>query len=67
MINATWNSEAALKDPSAITPASVAILNKAALKQCDRLDGVERWRHLRSAPLQLRSRDPPMQGKRGRR
>jgi feruloyl esterase len=41
MINATWNSEAALKDPSAITEASVAILNRAVMKQCDALDGVE--------------------------
>ncbi len=41
MINATWNSEAALKDPSAITEASVAILNQAVMKQCDALDGVE--------------------------
>ncbi len=41
MVNATWNSEAALADPSAITPESVAILNKAVLGQCDKLDGVE--------------------------
>ena len=41
MVNATWNSEAALKDPSAITDASVAILHKAVLDACDALDGVK--------------------------
>jgi feruloyl esterase len=41
MINATWNSQSALKDPSAITPESVAILHKAVIAACDKLDGLE--------------------------
>jgi len=41
MINATWNSQAALKDPSAITAQSAQILNTAIIAACDRLDGVE--------------------------
>ena len=41
MINATWNSGAALKDPSALTEASAAILNRAAIEACDALDGVK--------------------------
>ncbi|HZQ40196.1 MAG TPA: tannase/feruloyl esterase family alpha/beta hydrolase, partial [Rhizomicrobium sp.] len=41
MINATWNSKAALKDPTAITPQSTQILNKAIIAACDKLDGVE--------------------------
>jgi len=41
MINATWNSRAALKDAGAITAQSTQILNTAILAACDRLDGVE--------------------------
>src|SRR5581483_1610496 len=41
MINATWNSKAALQDPTAITPQSTQILNKAIVAACDKLDGVE--------------------------
>jgi len=41
MVNATWNSMAALKDPSALTEKSAAILNQAVIKACDKLDGVE--------------------------
>jgi feruloyl esterase len=41
MVNATWNSQAALKDSSAITDGSVAILHKAVMDACDKLDGVE--------------------------
>jgi len=41
MVNATWNSVAGLKDPSALTEKSAAILNQAVIKACDRLDGVE--------------------------
>ncbi|HMH65704.1 MAG TPA: tannase/feruloyl esterase family alpha/beta hydrolase [Rhizomicrobium sp.] len=41
MVNATWNSQAPLKDPSAITAESVAILHKAVIAACDKLDGLE--------------------------
>ena len=41
MINATWNSRAALQDASAITAQSTQILNKAIIAACDKLDGVE--------------------------
>jgi len=41
MVNATWNSEAALRDPSAITDVSVAILHKGVMDACDSLDGVK--------------------------
>ena len=41
MVNATWNSMAALKDASAITAQSTQILNKAIIAACDKLDGVE--------------------------
>jgi feruloyl esterase len=41
MVNATWNSQAALKDPSAITAESVAILHNAVIAACDKLDGLE--------------------------
>ena len=41
MINATWNSMAALKDASALTAESTTILNKAVIAACDRLDGLE--------------------------
>jgi feruloyl esterase len=37
----TWNSIPALKDPSALTTESVAILNRRMVAACDRLDGVE--------------------------
>ena len=41
MVNATWNSVAGLKDSSALTEKSAAILNQAMIKACDKLDGVE--------------------------
>ena len=41
MINATWNSRAALQDASAITAQSTQLLNKAIIATCDKLDGVE--------------------------
>lgn len=41
MFGHTWNSIPALKDPSAITAESVAILNRRMVAACDRLDGVE--------------------------
>jgi feruloyl esterase len=41
MINATWNSQAALKDAGAITAQSTQTLNKAIIAACDKLDGVE--------------------------
>jgi hypothetical protein len=40
MINATWNSIATLKDPTAVTAQSVVTLNKAVIAACDRLDGL---------------------------
>lgn len=40
MVNATWNSVAGLKDPSALTENSAALLNRAVIKACDKLDGV---------------------------
>jgi feruloyl esterase len=41
MTNAIWNTQAAFKDPSAITEQSVAILHKAVMDKCDALDGVK--------------------------
>lgn len=41
MLSHTWNSIPALKDPSAMTADSVAILNRRMTEACDRLDGVE--------------------------
>jgi len=41
MFGHTWNSIPALKDPSAITAQSVAILNRRMVAACDKLDGVE--------------------------
>ena len=41
MTGAIWNTMPALKDPSALTDESAAILNRAAIKVCDKLDGVE--------------------------
>jgi pimeloyl-ACP methyl ester carboxylesterase len=41
MINATWNSNAALQDASAITAQSTQILKSAIVAACDKLDGVE--------------------------
>jgi feruloyl esterase len=41
MVGAIWNTEPAIKDPTALTNESSAILNRAAIKACDRLDGVE--------------------------
>ncbi len=41
MVNATWNSMAPLKDPSALTVESTVILHNAVIAACDRLDGLE--------------------------
>ncbi len=41
MVAETWNSTPALRDPQAITPQSAALLNRAAIAACDKLDGVE--------------------------
>ncbi|HET7083804.1 MAG TPA: tannase/feruloyl esterase family alpha/beta hydrolase [Rhizomicrobium sp.] len=41
MFGHTWNSIPGLKDPSALTPESVAILNRGMIKACDKLDGLE--------------------------
>jgi len=41
MFGHTWNSIPALKDPSAITAESVAILNRRMIAACDKLDGLE--------------------------
>ena len=41
MVGAIWNTMPSLKDASALTDQSAAILNKAAIKACDKLDGVE--------------------------
>jgi feruloyl esterase len=41
MVNATWNSRAALKDASAITAQSTQLLHAAVIAACDRLDGLE--------------------------
>jgi len=66
MINATWNSQAALKDASAITTQSTQTLNKAIIAACDRLDGVEdgvisdpRRCHFDPATLSCKAGDAP--------
>lgn len=41
MIGHTWNAIPALKDQSAVTAESVAILNRRMIAACDKLDGVE--------------------------
>jgi feruloyl esterase len=41
MLGHTWNSIPALKDPTAVTAESVAILNRRMTAACDKLDGVE--------------------------
>ena len=41
MLGETWNSIPALKDATAITKESAALLNKAVISACDKLDGVE--------------------------
>jgi feruloyl esterase len=41
MINATWNSRAALLDPSALTEDSVALLHRRVMAACDAIDGVK--------------------------
>jgi feruloyl esterase len=41
MLAHTWDSIPALKDPSAVTAQSVAILNRRMTKACDKLDGVQ--------------------------
>ena len=41
MLGETWNGIPALKDATAITRESAALLNKAVIAACDKLDGVE--------------------------
>jgi feruloyl esterase len=41
MFGHTWNSMPAMKDQSALTAQSVAILNRGMIKACDKLDGLE--------------------------
>jgi feruloyl esterase len=41
MFGHTWNGIPGLKDPSAVTKDSVAILNRRMVAACDKLDGVE--------------------------
>src|ERR1700761_2118254 len=41
MINAAWNSRAALLDPTALTQESAMLLNRAIIAACDKRDGVE--------------------------
>lgn len=41
MFGHTWNAGPALRDPTAITAESVAILNRHMVAACDKLDGVE--------------------------
>jgi feruloyl esterase len=41
MLGHTWNSQPALRNPDAVTPQSVAILNRRMVAACDKLDGVE--------------------------
>jgi feruloyl esterase len=41
MLGHTWNSMPAMKDQSALTVESVAILNRGMIKACDKLDGLE--------------------------
>jgi feruloyl esterase len=41
MLGHTWNAIPALKDPTALTAESVAILNRHMIAACDKLDGVE--------------------------
>jgi len=41
MINATWNSRAALLDPNALTEESAKLLNRKVIEACDALDGVK--------------------------
>ena len=41
MLSHTWDSIPALKDPSAVTADSLAILNRRMIAACDRLDGLE--------------------------
>jgi feruloyl esterase len=41
MFGHTWNSIPALKDPTAVTKESVAILNRRMIAACDKLDGME--------------------------
>jgi len=41
MLGHTWNSMPAMKNASALTAASVSILNRRMIAVCDRLDGLE--------------------------
>ncbi len=41
MTNSIWNTMLPLKDPTAITEASVQVLHKAVMDKCDALDGVK--------------------------
>lgn len=41
MVGAVWNTLPSIKDASALTDETGAILNRAAIKACDKMDGVE--------------------------
>jgi feruloyl esterase len=64
MINATWNSRAALADPEALTQASATLLSRKVIEACDALDGVKdgvisdpRQCHFDPASLQCKEGD----------
>ena len=64
MINATWNSRAALLDPTALTEESALLLNRRVIAACDALDGVKdgviddpRQCHFDPASLQCKQGD----------
>ena len=64
MINATWNSRAALLDPEALTMKSATLLNRKVIEACDALDGVKdgviedpRQCHFDPASLQCKAGD----------
>ncbi|HXR96015.1 MAG TPA: tannase/feruloyl esterase family alpha/beta hydrolase [Rhizomicrobium sp.] len=64
MINATWNSRAAMLDPAALTQESATLLNRKVIEACDALDGVKdgviedpRQCHFDPASLQCKEGD----------
>jgi len=66
MINATWNSRAALADPSALTQESATLLNRRVIAACDALDGIKdgviedpRQCHFDPASLTCKAGDAP--------
>ena len=66
MVNAVWNSRAGLKDPTALTKESAALLNRRVIAACDALDGVKdgviedpRQCHFDPASLTCKAGDAP--------